>query len=555
MSGRVGRLLGRIGVGLPLVLALVPPALIARATYRFAVNVPYWDQWPFAAFVVEAKRGVLRPAELWMPDDVHRVVVPRLVMLALAWPTGWDVRWEIATNVGLAFGTLVLLGLLIARTVRPAAPALVPWLVLATSATVFSMAQWENWTWGWQMTYFLNAFAACGAAFALARWGTRRLGPVLVFLAALAAVLSQGAGLPLLALVPLAVLATPAPDGRVRVRAAALLGLLGAAVAVLYVARLEPAPNMPKAVSPTRDLEAFGTWVVTYLGAPLAPTNPYLAARWGMGGLAAFVAAALWSFLRRPAERAHLVPWLLLGSYAVAAGALIAVGRIGAGAATAIVSRYTTIASLFWVSVPVVVALAVARSGRAVRLPALGLATVVAVLACRGQVGTWRYGSQMTEVRAARLREGGDCLRYLDWASDACLQNLCWSADLLRFFAGPLRDERLGPFATIAPEAPLSAYTLVDDPAAGRIDDVENLAGRRRDLVVTGWSRFPAVLVVVDGVVAARVASGVDRPGLEPGVAASGWRVPLRVAGHRLVEAYGVVDERHLAKLGGAVVL
>ena len=183
-----------------------------------------------------------------------------------------------------AYGLLLAAGVAMVRRRRPGADRLVAAALLAAAATYAVDALYE---WDWSIP---------GVTL-----------PALVFLAALTAVLSQGAGLPLLVLVPLAVLAMPSPDGRVRWRTAAFLGVLGVAVAGLYVARLEPAPNMPTAVSPMRDLGAFGTWLVTYLGTPLAPTNPHVGARWGIGGLVAFVAAALWSLVRRPAERANLV--------------------------------------------------------------------------------------------------------------------------------------------------------------------------------------------------------------------------------------------------------
>jgi hypothetical protein len=159
------------------------------------------------------------------------------------------------------------------------------------------------------------------------------------------------------------------------------------------------------------------------------------------------------------------------------------------------------------------------------------------------------------QVRAERLQRGGECLRYLDWAPDDCLEMICWKADVLRFFATPLRAERLGPFATIEPEPPLSSYTLVEDGNAGRIDAVPAPSRSLVNLELSGWSRAPFVLVVVDGVVAARIPTGGRRSVEENAGPASGWRLRIKVRGHSLVEAYAVIDAGHLAKLDGAVAL
>jgi hypothetical protein len=157
--------------------------------------------------------------------------------------------------------------------------------------------------------------------------------------------------------------------------------------------------------------------------------------------------------------------------------------------------------------------------------------------------------------RAEQLRRSGECLRYLDWAPDDCLRTMCWSPDTLRFFAGPLRAERLGPFANVLPEPSLSSYVVVEQDAPGRVDDVAKTGYVPRDVVVSGWSRAGSVLVVVDGVVAARLETGGLRAELEPALARSGWRIALARKRHHVVEAYGVVDAGHVVKLEGRVEL
>lgn len=145
------RFRSRLLVWLPLVGAGMPPLLIAATVVRYGVNVPYWDQWNFVNHVDKVYTGQFGFADVWVQANEHRIILPGLVMLALAWVSGWDIRYELAANVVAALGVLGMLALLIHQTIRPVAPRLTSWLVLIVSLTTFSLTQWENWLWGWQL--------------------------------------------------------------------------------------------------------------------------------------------------------------------------------------------------------------------------------------------------------------------------------------------------------------------------------------------------------------------------------------------------------------------
>lgn len=438
----------RVLAVVPLAAALLPPVMIGRVVVRDAVNVPFMDQWAFAGSVGDAVRGVVSPSLVWQPNNEHRIVIPRLIMLGLARFTRWDVRYEVAVSFLIALGTLATLAALIVRTVWPRAPVIAPWLVLVASLQTFSLAQWENWTWGWQMSLYLNAFAATVVASGVASFGDTGGGFVVILLAAIAAALSFASGLALLVLVPLAVLAA---GGRAAARQTMIATLVSAAMAIVYFAGFQPVGNQPPHTLPWGAPVTFPRYVVAYLGAAFAAGRPGVASSWGSAGLVTLTLATarLW---RAPRWRAALVPWLLLGLYPVLAGVLIAIGRLGAGPSTALLSRYTTIAAPFWTGVAVLLAMALvepARTGfgRAIRAATIALLCPALVVAALGYRETWAMGDLRSGERAARLRSGGACLSHLETAPDACLRLLCWDAQVLRFFANPLRTLQLGPFA------------------------------------------------------------------------------------------------------------
>jgi hypothetical protein len=548
---------------LPLLAAFVPPALITGHVARDAVNVPLTDQWVFAAQVVEASTGQLRLVDLWAPNNEHRNVLPRLIMLGLARLTAWDVRWEMAVDVLVALTTLALLASLIGRTVRPRAPGLAPWLVLAASLFTFSLGQWQNWTWGWQMAIFLNALAATASACALARWGARGPGPAILLGAALAATFSFASGLLLLGLGPLGLVLLPAREQHERRwLAAALLMVVGAGVAAIYLTGLPPAAGQSAPTNPLAAPTAFAAYVFTYLGAPLGGFEAGVALRWGMVGVIAGASAAGWLWSRSPVHRAGLVPWIVLGLYALSSAGMTAVGRMGAGSQTALLSRYATISALFWVSVTVVVALALAAMS-ALRGKRAAVAAALAATACAvpGYWQAWVKGDVALQLRAQAARRGAACMRYLDWAPDDCLRMVCWDADILRLFAGGLREQRLGPFADVVPEPPLTAYQPADGPAAGTIGRVVITGALARELIVDGEA-VPAralVLVVVDGTVAAHVQAGTALPetigDTSEHIGPTSWTIhlggPKLTPGAHRLEAYVLVDAQRIARLEG----
>jgi hypothetical protein len=547
----------------PLVAALVPPALIGAAVARLGVNVPLVDQWGFGPVVADAFRGQLDPRALWVPNNEHRMVLPGLVMLALVPLTRWDVRYEMALNVLAAIGILGLLTAMIRRTVRPFAPAAVPWLVLAASLFTFSMAQWQNWTWGWQLAIFMNVLAACGVAWGLA--GPLANAPLALAAIAVGGALSFASGLLLLGLAPLGLLLVPSRDhGIRRLRGAAMCGIVCVALGALHVYGLRPAPGQPRPVSPLDAPLAMGRYVVAYLGASLAPWDHHtLAVRWGAAGVITLVLGSAGLWITSPRHRAALVPWLVLALYAALSGCMTAVGRLGAGSGTAVLSRYITISTVFWTSTIVVTTLAIAEllarvRGRIVRGLVLGAALVVTLLAARAYRHAWSLGESAMRRRNVAASRGLACLRHLDLAPDGCLERICWDANVLRRFAQPLREQRLGPFAGIEPEPPLSSYLVEDGAAMGRIEVVLVNEGSKTVTIMGSIESAPlpdALLIAVDGAVVARPEVIDQRPRSAGGAARVRWRLMLRTeplgAGPHRLDAYALWGDRRVARLAG----
>lgn len=530
--------LGRAAVvAVPVALAAIPPALIVALVATQGVNVPWFDQWDFVPALLRGFEGRLSFSDLWANHNEHRLVLPKLVMLVLARLTDWDVRYEMFAGVATTLATLVVLGALIRLTVPSRAAG--AWLLLLASAMLFSTGQFENWLWGWQLQVFMNVLAACVMVLALTMDERRRWALPLAVLAALAGTLSFASGLALVALLPIGVWLDPR-RGRARLVTGAALALIAVVVTLVYLAGLQRFDHQP---DPVRSLAAPGRvvhYLLVYLGAPLgvlaraympggglsaaASTEPAglavaaLSLAWGVAGLAIVIGGACW-FVRRPAMRAALLPWLLLAGYVTIAGTMAALGRSSVGVVQAMSSRYTTVTSMFWVSVAVLAALAmlhvVAHAHRVARRAAVSAAAVALVALTVSYVASAVYADPVITRRQHTLRYARECLTAFTVAPDGCLGVLLqlYRLDMLRQHAAALATARLGPFADGEREPPLATYTAAAPGAARGALDALSIDARLNpyvDVVVGGWAaESVTVLIVLDGEVLGRTSAMV----------------------------------------------
>lgn len=151
-----GRTAGRGLRGLVWLGLLLPVFLSLNFVVRFAVDVPFWDQWELVPQISRMYAGTLRFADLYLQHNEHRILVPRLVMLGLVRLTGWDTRFEMFVGWLLLLATAVVLLVEYIRALGRDVGSLLRFLPIAW--LVFTLRQFENLLWGWQLQVFLAAF-------------------------------------------------------------------------------------------------------------------------------------------------------------------------------------------------------------------------------------------------------------------------------------------------------------------------------------------------------------------------------------------------------------
>ncbi len=336
-------------------LALLPLIFLLLVMVRFAVDVPFLDQWELVPLLDKWYRGSLSFRDLWAQHNEHRILFPRMIMLTLAWVSHWNTYLELETNVVFAVGIFAAYALQIQATARRLTrPDLIGAIPLASLA-VFSITQYQNWLWGWQLQMFLNLFCVVAGLLVLANgafdWG--RLALAVAFGVGATYAFANG---PLYWPIGLAVVAVTT-TGRQR-RAAVSVWVLVAALVLAgnYLDYRKPEEHPPLGVVFNLPVQ-YAVYVLKYLGGIGDPgilgqpsVNGTVATLLGMAGLAAFV-WVLWLLPRRTAvELRTMLPYLAISLYSLGSALGTGIGRLGFGSDQALASRYCTMVTPFWVS-------------------------------------------------------------------------------------------------------------------------------------------------------------------------------------------------------------
>lgn len=134
-------------------IAIILPIIFTfYFVYNYGHIIPYWDEWELVPLIEKMYNHTLTLADLWSQHNEHRIIFPKIVMLTLACLSHWNILLELCTNIVLAIFILLLLLSVLKNTLKTSSS----WLKIFTSLMVFSMVQYENWSWGWQIQIFMS---------------------------------------------------------------------------------------------------------------------------------------------------------------------------------------------------------------------------------------------------------------------------------------------------------------------------------------------------------------------------------------------------------------
>lgn len=426
-------------------LALVAtPILIALIfIVQFSVNVPFSDQWRFAGELEAYRTGEPQWLSLlWRQDDVHRQFIPRLLAMLLSTYTHWNIRVE------MFVGFLLLLGILFVwwqiyrlhfdRSLFGFVP--IAWLI-------FSLGQWENMLWGWQITVFTMVLSVTAGLCFLSR-GPQWL-PAAI-LCGLVGSFSFGNGL---LIWPIGLLTLLLRKETIRVWGSWLLASLAAFLIYFFDYR----PNLAEPPLTVGELlqhhwDFFLSFYVRILGAPLSGFNLTIALLIGIF-LIGFIGYFLYTLFRRRSEldQASL---LLLGLliFALVSAALVALGRaVYLEPKWALSSRYVTSLS----TLPAVLYLFVWKQHRLGNLHK-GLLLLITAFILVGSSSMYLLGWERGRAHYQKLLLLQAALHTFEQQPDSALLGLTPFPEMIRTSGNYLRQEGLTTFGEAPRLLPLT---------------------------------------------------------------------------------------------------
>ncbi len=495
------RAAGRIAACFVYAIAAVPVLVLIAAVRRYAVNVPYWDEWAVATLFPRFHAGHLRLADLWAQHNESRLFFPRIVILALGGLGHGDVRAGMFATIGLACVVSGCVWVLARRTVggSPLSRAAL-WAI--SNVLIFGLVQHENWLMGMQLVA-LFPLVCLSLGLVVATSG-RPLASRFAAAMALATVSSfsfSNGSLSWVLLLPVVWVCSPVGDAPERARRARWTAGYAAgfvlSLALYFAGYRKPAAHPPLGEALHEPVVA-SAYLLSFLGHPLAaPWLPRLSSAIA-AGVALLVVSALTAaaFARLRRQRDLLpraAPWLALAGYAVASALITTVGRVGFGLDQSLESRYSAFATYLPLALLHLTAIACVSAAHESRagFARAARALAVAVTVWFGVASVWTSVASipdMAETRARRLQASA----VLQWSAvverpHQIALTLTPDVDLmLRVAARFDRLDYLSPPRIVDPHLDLVAESPGSPEEDGFLDQVREEPDG--SVAATGWA-------------------------------------------------------------------
>jgi len=441
---------------------LVPIALLSLILWGIwtrTPQAPFWDEWQNVDMVLHFKQGTLQFADFWAFHNEHRIVIPRMIDLALIDLSHWNEQVMMTFDVGLAVAEAGLLLAAVRRGLNSTRWMFV--LVAPISLLLFSLGQYENWLWSFQITFICTVVGVACCVYGFARqpasWEPFLLALIGAFVASWSSV---GGTMAWIAFLPAAWRA-----GRSK---GIVWTITAAAVLITY---FQGFPHQ----SPFHfSLGMFG-FALGYLGAPLGGLSVKLSLVCALLSVV-FVLTNLVVYWRTHDDGASLDAWLGLALFALAVDGVTTLGRYNLfGFRDFLTSRYQVFSVLWWVAVLVLATINIRRLSVLLRsapransqqrprwswartlqmsnLAAIALCCVALIAADTALWGTFKsflYTQRLDEI----------CVANYQTAPDACLRGFIWDPAYLRTEAKMLDEYHLSIFANdVGTTRPLIVY-------------------------------------------------------------------------------------------------
>ncbi|URD51513.1 hypothetical protein [Chroococcidiopsis sp. CCNUC1] len=331
---------------------LIPPTVTLCFIAFFSVNAPLGDQWDLVSLFEKVLTGKADFEDFFAQHNEHRTFFPKLIFVGLALISNWNIKYELYFSVflvGMTFLLLYKLSLLEGRNNFSNSKHLTNFL---TCILLFSIIQYENWLWGYQLLWFL--INACLAVAVLIIASSNNF-PKRLYLAAIPcfiASFSAAHGL----LTWLAVMPSIASiKGSYRqkiIRITVWILLLIGTFTIYFIGYQKPSHHPDTLLFLKHPLGTL-YYFFTLLGAPIVyhANIPLIVKTLGAILFSTFF-LLIFYFVKYKSKfnfSLEIAPWVSIGLFAILFALITTLGRLGYGESMS--SRYTTCSILLVVAV------------------------------------------------------------------------------------------------------------------------------------------------------------------------------------------------------------
>lgn len=471
------------------ILYVLPVLATLAFVHRFGVNVPFMDSFNLVGLFHKIQLETVTFSDFWVPHNEHRMLIPRFVVAAFAFATDWNIKLQLYLNVLVTILASVCL-YWISRQQSINNYKINNWQNFADIITVillFSLMQYENWIWEFQLAWFWKTLCLVLIIALLQypqphRWLDK--GFVLAAIFGLLMSMSGAHGLSIwIAVFPLIWVRSHASEHRQFERVIWLLLCIGSVL--LYASGYsQPENSLDRTYILDHPLEAI-PFFLAILGRTFS-ANPDSAI---LAGLVILLGCGLsfWCFWTQQKYRLEIATWLPLLLFPLGFSAMTTVGRTVLGIEAALASRYTTVTLLMLIGLLHIARICCQRQPW--RLLYGAMAVVFAVFSISRSFDALEAGEVLYEDRLL----GKHCLtliEYMEPSPASCIHKIFPDINPVKSIWYPQLDQ-LGFFDFINyaefAQIPTDSYGLIDDPPP---DEVIPLTAEST-VVLSGWSIFP----------------------------------------------------------------
>ena len=327
-------------------ISILPFVLLITMIMKYYVDVPFWDQWLFIDTLKKYYNESLTLKHLWTQHNEHRLIFPRILMFLLARISGWNILYELISNICLAIGIFICIVYQTHLSLLQLDKIKTIWFIPVTSIIIFSLNQSTNWLWGWQLQIFLNVLAVVFGFIFLSKKDMTYFHFVLAIFGGIVATYSFANGLMYWVCGFIILLFTT----NKKLFFLIAWFLASGTIYVSYLYQYQTPAHHPSIFIAFDQPLNFVLYCFAYLGRFVTCNNLVSAILAGVGGILLFIFCTIY-LIKHYVDIHCLLPYIGFVLYAISSAFMTGIGRIGFGIEQALSPRYTTISLLLWLSI------------------------------------------------------------------------------------------------------------------------------------------------------------------------------------------------------------